>query len=393
MSSTPRIVRGIVRAKRPIAGVAVSNGETIVQTDAAGCFELPVVPDKHSTIFICVLDGYEAEDAFFRRITDISEGGSTIFHLRKTRKRIRGVFLHLTDLHLTHAPARASSARGAETIRARLRTLSDAERDAGLVIATGDLTNAGDEPSLRAWRRLADSTRFRLVSMFGGHDGNWECRHGGPDVRPPWTRNFEGLVAPLYYSFEWRGCHFTQYPSEDFHLGPARCALRDRWFERDLALARKRRLPLILLMHAPPKAAFVRRMKAKGVIAVFCGHWHSAKAYFVGGVPVYATPPPFFGGIDSRAAGYRRVTVTPGRITVRLKTLQCPPLLASPPKGASVLWTRRIPGGLHRAGLVLADGRLLVSLSDEDLSRAAGVLALDPVTGRTLWRVRTDSSV
>ncbi|MFH0964547.1 MAG: PQQ-binding-like beta-propeller repeat protein, partial [Planctomycetota bacterium] len=47
----------------------------------------------------------------------------------------------------------------------------------------------------------------------------------------------------------------------------------------------------------------------------------------------------------------------------------------------------------HRAGLVLADGRLLVSLSDEDLSRAAGVLALDPVTGRTLWRVRTDSSV
>jgi len=63
------------------------------------------------------------------------------------------------------------------------------------------------------------------------------------------------------------------------------------------------------------------------------------------------------------------------------------------PSGGEVLWQRRIPGGMHRAGIVASGGRLLISLCDEDLSDRPGVLALDAANGRTLWRAETDASV
>lgn len=379
-----RVVGGVVRARMPIAGVAVSNGETIVETTRRGLFELPVDSERHSTVFATLPDGYQAAGRFYRDVADFDAAEQLEFRLTKAGKRRRGAFLHIADTHLV---ASSRNADGPRELARQLRGLRNAEREAGMIVATGDLTNRGDSESLQEWQRITSRAHGRFVSVFGGHDGNWERKH--PEGSPlPWARNWERHVAPMYYSFEWCGYHFTVYLGEDHFLGRQRSLMRDRWLRLDL-LRVQGRLPTIVLTHTPPSAAFVRRLARYGVVAVFYGHWHSSKAHAVAGVKVFSTPCLPFGAIDTRPAGYRHVRIDPNGVKARLKNVGKLADPTSPPH----VWRRRIPGGAHRGGVVACGNRLLVSVCDEDLAGRPGVLALDAASGRRTWHVETDASV
>lgn len=49
------------------------------------------------------------------------------------------------------------------------------------------------------------------------------------------------------------------------------------------------------------------------------------------------------------------------------------------------VWSRTLPGRLHIASPILADGLLLVGLSDEEHRGGSGMYALDPATGEVRW--------
>jgi hypothetical protein len=56
-------------------------------------------------------------------------------------------------------------------------------------------------------------------------------------------------------------------------------------------------------------------------------------------------------------------------------------------------WRRTLPGTIHLSSPVVADGRVCVSLTDEEDRGTAGVYALDAVTGKDLWHFAATSSV
>ena len=383
------IIQGIVRAAGPVAGVAVSNGEIIVESTGDGSFEVPLVEGKHQTVFMTVPDGYEAANGFYRLASDILAWKYAEFHLRKRRKVARGVFLHIADTHLN---ALSDERVLPELLTAQLREMTSGEPAAGMIAATGDLTNRGDSRSLQEWTIITRQVHPPTAPGFGGHDGLTERGFPARKGSIGWPCNFTREVAPPYYSFEWSGYHFTCYDCERSFFDAQRHAMRDRWLPRDLARA-EGRMPVVILMHTPPIASFVRRMARAGVIAIFHGHWHSSKAHVVAGVKVFSTPSLPWGNIDTRPRCYRRVRLSREGVNTRTETLPRLPDVMAAPSGGQVLWQRRIPGGMHRAGIVACGERLLISLCDEDLSDRPGVLALDSANGRTLWRAETDASV
>ena len=392
------VVRGSVRAARPVPGAAVSNGELVVETDNRGLFELRLDPERHLTLFVTVPDGYDAANGFYRYVPELRSGEAVEFRLRKRRRRVRGVFLHVADTHLEAAGGGPISPSPG-VLAADLRRMIVEEPGADMIVATGDLTGRGDGESLRAWQRITSKAHPKFVSVFGGHDDNWLRRRPAAESLLPWTRNFERYVAPAYYSFDWCGHHFVAYANEHEFLGEQRSAMRDRWLRADLARV-KGRMPVIMLTHCPPGEAtashpgrFVRQLAKLGVVAIFFGHWHSWKTQVAAGVKVFSTGCLPFGSIDARPAGYRRVRINGRSIEVSSRTLWKLDHPSAPPRGADVLWRRRISGGMHRTAILSCQDRLLISLCDEDLKGAPGVVALDAATGRTLWRVATDASV
>jgi len=384
-----RRVRGVVRARRPLAAIPVSNGEAIVHTATNGTFELPLDYARHSTVFVMVPDGYDAVGQFYHHAKDIGPDGTLEFRLRKRAKRRRGMFLHIAD---THVNALSEGPTSPEQLAAALRDLNAAEPEADMIVATGDLTNRGDEASLRAWRRVSSQAHRHVVSVFGGHDGNWERRQPDAEGSLSWTRNWERHVAPAWYAFDWCGYHFIVHCGEDHFLGKMRRRMRDRWLRSDLSRV-EGKVPIIILMHSPPSASFVRRIAKCGVVAVFYGHWHSSKAYRLAGVKLFSTPCLPYGAIDTRPRGYRRVRIGPDGVAASLKSLVALPEPDAPPENMRPIWQAQIPGGAHRAGIVAAQDLLLVSVCDENLDDLPGVLALDPSNGRPVWRVAADSSV
>src|SRR5690242_18770914 len=66
--------------ERGVAGVAVSNQDTVVATDASGAFRIPRGPS--GILFVSVPDGYRAQGSFWRVVADTP--GAISFGLRPT---------------------------------------------------------------------------------------------------------------------------------------------------------------------------------------------------------------------------------------------------------------------------------------------------------------------
>ena len=56
-----------------LAGLAVSNGDRIVETDASGAYAIDAVPDKHQFVCASVPDGYDPSFGFFHATTGWDE--------------------------------------------------------------------------------------------------------------------------------------------------------------------------------------------------------------------------------------------------------------------------------------------------------------------------------
>ena len=102
-----------------------------------------------------------------------------------------------------------------------------------LVIATGDLTNVGTLAQLRSYRAATESVPRPVFSVFGGHDGNEERIE--VEAGCTYTRRYETVLGPAYYSFDWGGRHFIVYATEDGFFSAADQQRKERWLWADLA--------------------------------------------------------------------------------------------------------------------------------------------------------------
>lgn len=412
-----------VSSKRGLEGVPVSNGESVVRTDAAGRYALEISPGGHRFVFVTVPDGFRPGEGFYRStIGWTREQRGVDFELARLPEGGRGTFsmAHISDTHVVLDEGRIQG----EILSEDLRQL---EREArpDMIVASGDLTDWGTLEELERFHAAIESVSTPVLPMFGGHDGNHE-RFGDLTVDElvalkhrreyakieeilkqregqPFTRNYEQVLGPPYTSFDRGRWHFVLYPNEDNFYPQVDRKRKEDWLWVDLSQQpRDRRI--VVFLHKPPSIPFLNALSRYRVELVMHGHWHSSKVFTRDGIVVAAVPPLCFGGLDIRPRGYRLVEFREGAFEFRLRSLtragsplpreaDDPIPLEKEVKGFWLLWTHRLPVGLHRAAPVRSGDRILASLADEGYPAQNGVACLDARRGTLAWRVSTDTAV
>ena len=388
---------------RGISGVLVSNREHVVQTDAEGRYDIQVEPGARSLVFVTVPGGFRSLGSFYQPVSADSTNMDFVLELEPARARRRFSLAHITDTHVVVEEVAMKwggvmPADSGEILAQDLRQLVD-EAAPDLIIASGDLTNLGTLAELRSFQKAVQSIQTPVIPVFGGHDGNEELFAG--EAGGTFTRNYEEVLGPTYYSFDRGGRHFVLYAQENYFFSEADQRRKERWLWEDLALQPKER-EIVLVMHTPPRLAFLEQLAAYNVTLLLHGHWHSSKVFTHGRTTVASAPPIGFGGIDTTSRGYRLARFGEDRLELELRALgQASPALDEPKDVASgkaqtplrLVWEQALPAGMHRAAPIHSGGDLLLSLQDEDHRGRAGVYRIDADTGKRKWQVRTDASV
>lgn len=380
--------------------IFVSNGESLVATGRHGRFRLQVDRKRHRFVFVVVPDFARPEGDFFVPWSGCLDDSSGVdFALSSDPgKRLKTfAFAQATDLHLRIGGKVALSQGGLQ--RELKRCLRN--WDPAFTVLTGDLTDKGDVGSLCGLRKAISGLPCPAFPMFGGHDGVEERERAGVRPEDPRTRNYESVLGPTYYSFDWGGRHFVLFPNEEAFFAPQEREAKSSWLTADLRAHRGRET--ILFTHVPPSLAFLDRISRFQVSTVCCAHFHSSRAFEYGGIEVLNTPSFPFGGIDTSPRCYRRVAFQGGRLKTALVPVTHSNIREMPTRPATrrratrtrlrLVWSKRVGGQVHRAAPVASSNRVLLSTQDESRSGEQGVVCLSRRTGRTLWRLQTVSSV
>lgn len=235
--------------ERGVAGVAVSNQDTVVTTDASGAFRIPRGPS--GIIFVSVPDGYRARGTFWHALSDTTSNVS--FALAATGRVRQFSFVHASDTHIS--PASAERTR-------RLGALVDSISPAFLIV-TGDLVRdalrVGDAEATSYYELFARETsafRTPIWTVPGNHEnfGIERDKSHVSETNPLYGRGmYHKYFGPDYYSFNYGGVHFVGLNTADiddqWYYGHVD-SLQLVWLARDLALVPPS-MPLVTFDHIP----------------------------------------------------------------------------------------------------------------------------------------------
>jgi outer membrane protein assembly factor BamB/predicted MPP superfamily phosphohydrolase len=397
---------------RGISGVSVSNGEFISSSADDGSFRMEIRPEVDRHLFVTVPSGFRPGSDYYKSTGDIGLDSTPVrFMLEPFDASARECFTcaHITDLHVGLSGATQTPP---ETLR---RDFSGLMREslADLVIASGDLTQWGDPDQLSAVAETADVLPCPWFPLFGAHDGNSErlagtSREEMDELRrlrkwdvirslvpetpnESWTRNFEAVFGPPWYSFDWGRWHFAMFPNEEMH-SPVDEERKARWLWADLELHAENRA-IAVIVHQPPPPDFLDRLEHAGVRLVLLGHWHSAKVFRWGGMTVAAAPPFCFGGLDTSPRGYHRIDFDGDSFQMERRVLVAGGTNTNRSAGPGPRWECRLPGQMHRAAPVRCGDHVLASTQNPVVPGSSGVACVDADSGAIRWFLETDNAV
>ena len=214
-------------------GVSISNGESVVCTGTRGRYEIEAEPGSHSFITLSVPDTHRASGPFYRRVPETD--AEIDFELRSAPKRQYEEFTlaQITDTHVRTEPYYRPQGAwlGPETGPRLTGDLRQLERESApdLVLATGDLTDIGTMAELELFRDSIAPIATPIRPVYGGHDGHveLEAQGGNRDVYEyvegvSCIQNYQQVLGPVYYSFDWGGRHFVAFSKEDSYFTQGR---------------------------------------------------------------------------------------------------------------------------------------------------------------------------
>ena len=234
--------------ERGVAGVAVSNQDTVVMTDTAGAFRLP--GEATGVIFVSMPNAYRAVGPWWRP-SNSTEPLS--FAIAREQPSTELTFIHASDTHIS--PASLSRTQ-------RLRALVDSVRP-GLLLITGDLVRdalrVGEAEATGYYELFArerNAFRTPVFTVPGNHENFGIERDTShvPTTHPLYGRGmYHHYFGPDYYSFTRGGVHFVGLNTVDIddqqyygHVDSLQLA----WLERDLALV-PANVPIVTFDHIP----------------------------------------------------------------------------------------------------------------------------------------------
>ena len=235
-------------AERGIAGVAVSNQDTVVTTDASGAFRLASAGT--GVIFVSTPNAYRPVGPWWRAA---SSAEPLAFALGRERPGAELTFIHASDTHISPASLARTQ---------RLRALVDSIRP-GLLLITGDLVRdalrVGEAEATGYYELFAKERNAFQTPVFtvpGNHENFGIERDTShvPTTHPLYGRGmYHHYFGPDYYSFTRGGVHFVGLNTVDIddqryygHVDSLQLA----WLERDLALV-PADMPVVTYDHIP----------------------------------------------------------------------------------------------------------------------------------------------
>ena len=243
--------------ERGIAGVAVSDQDTVVITDASGSYRLRA--GGTGLVFVAVPTGFRSVGPFWRTADSAAHDGA--FGLAAVPSAATFRFVHASDTHV--------SEQSAPRLR-RLRAMVDSIGPA-FVIITGDLVRDAlrvGEAEARGYYDLFAGERaaFRMpVYTSPGNHENFGIETHLSKVAPTHPLFGKGMYrsyfGPDYYSFNAGGVHFIGLNTVDIHFTGAGetyegwyyghvDSLQLRWLARDLATV-PAGTPVVTFDHIP----------------------------------------------------------------------------------------------------------------------------------------------
>jgi len=234
--------------ERGVAGVAVSNQDTVVTTDASGAFRLP--GEGTGVIFVSMPNAYRPVGPWWR---PANSAEPISFALTREQSSTELRFIHASDTHIS--PASLARTR-------RLRALVDSIRP-GLLLITGDLVRdalrVGEEEATGYYELFArerNAFRTPVFTVPGNHENFGIERDTShvPATHPLYGRGmYHHYFGPDYYSFTRGGVHFVGLNTVDIddqrYYGHVD-SLQIAWLERDLALV-PADMPVVTFDHIP----------------------------------------------------------------------------------------------------------------------------------------------
>ena len=263
---------------KPVAGVAVTDGEQIVTTDAKGVYNIASTK-PYGIVYITIPSGYEPamKDAvranFWAKTTEPADKKERHdFELKKIDDR-RFSVLMFSDTHFCNDPKRDDFTHFKNMAMPAINRAAEDAEGSVFAINMGDIT----------WDRFWYATGVDIESVPQHLADNqfpvpFYCVHGNHDYDPsvPSTDNpnvkaiqrFSNTFGPTFYSMNRGGVHFVMldniiYKNEvkegqktgegvvgsrnyDLYVDDAQLA----WLAKDLA-AVKKSTPIVVCMHAP----------------------------------------------------------------------------------------------------------------------------------------------
>lgn len=278
----------------PVAGVAVSDGVTIAQTDEAGAYELPY-RDNAEFVFVSVPSGYDIP---------LDDGGSPLMYKRVTEAGTYNFTLHQqadggeADMnHVLFVFSDPQVLNGYDDHRFRYETVEDVlefkktypEGTKFYGICVGDIVwdwyNANS-----MMKGYFEAMGFPNFMTIGNHDHN--CQSAKQETQAQQDSiaddKFTATWGPTYYSFNIGAVHYVVLDNVLYKGGGGSkdygCGLtseQQSWLQQDLALV-PNGTPIMVSFHIPSASmsGVLTNLKSwmnKGAVVqhIISGHKHT----------------------------------------------------------------------------------------------------------------------
>ena len=337
-----KLVRGRVTGdNKPLAGVLVSDGCRVVNTDSQGKYSLPVGYESGRFVFVTVPRGYWTEQ-FYHPLGRPPKTGRYDFALQSCEQPDRFDFVFLADIHL------GKSGPSIDKFKASLAEINRLDPQPAFLLSQGDICLQGGLGS-----QYVECMKTAQMPVRNG-PGNHEMmlKHDNP------RDDFEQLFGPTYYSFDWGPVHVIvldgnkPLPGENgwkaVHGSVEGSELA--WLKADLE-AQPTGKPIIVGVHIPVVSTYPERRQHSpdnapfweltnddaltnlfsrhGVRLVLQGHMHENERITVGGVEYVETisicgswwraGTELERGVDGTPRGYRIISVDGTKVTHRYR--------------------------------------------------------------------------
>ena len=267
----------------PLAGVAVSDGYTIVTTDKKGVYQI-ASEKRNGNVFITIPSGYEAMtstetfDPIPQFWADLKADAQTAerhdFELKAVDNH-NHVMLAITDVHISNQLDDLKQFNS--VVMPRIREEVEKYRSQGIPVYTMCM---GDSSFDLFWydfrfdigdfRKAVCDNKYptTMFHTMGNHDNDGATQ---PTAETDFnaTARYRQVFGPTYYSFNIGGIHYVMLDDIFYHNEPNPSAKTGgniagsrnhssgvsteqlEWLKKDLALVTDKSTPIVVGMHCP----------------------------------------------------------------------------------------------------------------------------------------------